>query len=259
MTASRTPDERGSRGARDWARFQEPHFRSNYDTVHERLKIGNGTRLLDVGCGSGGAALLASERGARVAGLDAAPDAIEVARERVPEGDFRVGDMGHLPWPDHAFDAVTSFNAFQFARNPTATLAEAARVLAPGGKVGMVIWAPREVSQQAGIMEAIGALAPPQPPDAPGPFALSSIGVAESVLAAAGLRLVESGEVPIVAVYPDAEAACRALMRGSAGIRAVQHCGEARVRQVILEVLAPFQVETGGYRIENRFRYLIAV
>ena len=259
MTTGQTPGEGGSSGARDWAQFQEPHFRPFYDRVHERLGIGNGTRLLDVGCGTGGAALLAAERGAQVAGLDAAPDSVEVARERVPGGDFRVGDMEHLPWPNHAFDAVTSFNAFQFARNPTATLAEAARVLAPGGKVGMVIWAPREVNQQAGIMETIGALAPPQPPDAPGPFALSSLGVAESVLASAGLRLVERGEVPVVVEYPDAEAACRALMRGSAGIRAVQHSGEARVRQVILDALAPFRVAAGGFRTENHFRYLIAV
>src|SRR5690348_12791553 len=97
MTTGQSLGEPGNSGARNWARVQEPHFRPFYDAVHERLGIGNGTRLLDVGCGPGGAALLAAERGARVAGLDVAADAVEVASERVPAGDFRVGDMESLP------------------------------------------------------------------------------------------------------------------------------------------------------------------
>lgn len=248
----------GRDGARAWATFQEPHARPLYDTVHERLGIGPGTRLLDVGCGPGGAALLAAQRGARVAGLDAAPAMIEVARERVPEGDFRVGDMERLPWPDGSFDAVSGFNSFQFAGNPVAALAEAHRVLAPGGKLGLVIWAPRDQSQQPRIMAAISVLAPPQPPEAPGPFALSARGRVEAVLEAAGLQTMERGEAPIVVAYPDAEAACRAMMAGSGGVRAVQHSGEDRVRQAILEALEEFRVETGGYRLENRFRFVIA-
>jgi SAM-dependent methyltransferase len=70
--------------------------------------------LLDVGCGTGGAAFLAAGHGARVAGLDASLDSVEVARERVPTGDFRVGDMESLPWPDGSFDVVTGSNSFQF-------------------------------------------------------------------------------------------------------------------------------------------------
>jgi SAM-dependent methyltransferase len=186
------------------------------------------------------------------------PDRIEVAHERVPDGDFQVGDMESLPWPDGSFDAVTGFNSFQFARDPVAALTEARRVLAPDGKLGMVIWAPREESQQSRVMAAINALAPPQPPGAPGPFALSPPGVAESVLEAAGLRLMDRGEVPVVVDYLDAEAACRVMMAGSGGVRAIEHVGEERVRQVILGALEEFRVGTGGYRFENRFRFLIA-
>lgn len=193
-----------------------------------------------------------------MAGLDASPDSIEVARERVPSGDFRVGDVETLPWPDGSFDAITGFNAFQFALNPTAALAEARRALAPSGKLRMVIWALREESQQSGIMAAINGPAPPLPPGSPGTFAQSAPGVAESVLQAAGLRLLDRGEVPIVVGYPDAEAACRVMMAGSAGLRAIEHVGEERVRQVILERLEQFKVGTGGYRFKNRFRFLIA-
>jgi len=251
-------DDARSGGAEDWARFQEPHFRPFYDAVHTRLHITNGTRLLDVGCGTGGAALLATHRGAQVAGLDASAPFIALASARVPQGDFRVGDMEQLPWPAGAFDAVTGFNVFQFAQHPTTALAEACRVLARGGRLGLVIWAPPEQSQQATIMDAMSSLAPARPPDAPGPFALSALGMAETALQAAGLRLVDRGESPIVVEYPYAEAACRAMLQGSAGRRAVQHSGEDRVRAVLLDGLAAYRTEAGGYRLENRYRFLIA-
>lgn len=256
--SSEAGDDARSGGADDWARFQEPHFQPFYDAVHTRLHIMYGTRLLDVGCGAGGAALLATQRGAQVAGLDASAPSIALASARVPQGDFRVGDMEQLPWPAGTFDAVTGFNSFQFARHPATALAEARRVLARGGQVGLVIWAPPDQSQQATIIDAISSLAPSQPPDAPGPFALSAPGVAEATLQAAGLRLMDRGESPIVVEYPDAEAACRAILQGSAGRRAVQHSGEERVREVILKELAPYRTETGTYRLENRFRILIA-
>jgi SAM-dependent methyltransferase len=190
--------------------------------------------------------------------LDSSPAAVAVAGERIPEGDFRVGDMESLPWPDGSFGVVTGFNAFQFAGNHVAALGEAHRVLGRGGRLGIVVWAPPEQSQQPRIMAAISALAPPQPAAAPGPFALSEPGVLESALESAGVQPVESGEVPIVVDYPDGATACKAMMAGSAGVRAVQHSGEERVTQAILHALGPYRSGTGGYRMENRFRFVIA-
>jgi SAM-dependent methyltransferase len=258
MTTGQIHGELWSGGARVWAQYIEPNARPFYDVVHDRLGIGKGTRLLDVGCGPGGAAELAAARGAQVAGLDASLGSIEVARERVPEGDFRVGDMESLPWPAGSFDAVTGFNSFPFAGNPATALAEARRVLEPDGKLGMVIWAPREESQQASIMAAIAALAPPTPPDAPGPFALSAPDAAESVLQVVGLRIVDRGEVPAVFRYADAETACRAMMASGGTVRAIRHSGEERVRQALLMALQPFCTEPGECHIQNRFRFLMA-
>jgi SAM-dependent methyltransferase len=238
--------------------FVEPHYQSLYNTVHDRVGIGEGTRLLDVGCGPGGAAVLAAGRGARVAGLDAAPDSVEVARERLPEGDFQVGDMESPPWPDNSFDAVTGFNSFPFAGNPVTALKQARRVLTPHGKLGIAIFSRPAESQQTRIMAAIAALAPPRSPKGPSPFALSSPGLLASVLEAAGLQCVSRGEFPVVLHYPTAETACRAFMAGGGGARAVQHSGEEHVRQAILQALEEFRMETGEYRIENRFQFVIA-
>jgi SAM-dependent methyltransferase len=258
MTGGEASGELWSRGVRDWVSFVEPHYQSLYNTVHDLVGIGKGTRLLDVGCGPGGAAVLAAARGARVTGLDAAPDSVEMAHERLPEGDFRIGDMESLPWPDDSFDAVTGFNSFPFAANPVAALKEARRVLAPRGKLGIVIFSRPEESQQTRIMAAIAALTPPQSPKGPSPFALSSPGLLASVLEEAGLKCVDRAEVPIALRYATAETACRAFMAGGGGARAVQHSGEERVQQAIRQALEGFRVERGEYRIENRFQFVIA-
>ena len=119
--------------ARDWAEVQEGQFGAGYDDVLARAGVGPGTRLLDAGCGAGMAAQRAAGLGATVAGIDAAALLLDIARECSPAGDFRVGDLEDLPFPDHAFDVVTGFNAFQFAGNPVRALTEARRVTKPGG------------------------------------------------------------------------------------------------------------------------------
>ncbi|MGB3316617.1 MAG: class I SAM-dependent methyltransferase, partial [Albidovulum sp.] len=98
--------------ARDWAEVQEGQFAAAYHAVLAQAGVTTGTRHLDAGCGAGMAAALAASLGAKVAGLDAAEEMLEIARERVPAGDFRQGDLEALPWDDNSFDLVTGFNAF---------------------------------------------------------------------------------------------------------------------------------------------------
>ena len=96
--------------ATDWAYLWEPYARSANQAVFDQLAVADGTRLLDIACGSGFAAHLASERGAAVSGIDASEALVAIARARTPEGDLRVGDMFALPFPDASFDTATSFN-----------------------------------------------------------------------------------------------------------------------------------------------------
>jgi hypothetical protein len=58
--------------------------------------------------------------------------------------------------------------------------------------------------------------------------------------------------------FPDADMACKAFLAGGGSARAIQHSGEERVRRAMRDVLKGFRVETGEYRIENRFRFVIA-
>ena len=99
-----------------------------YEHVLERAEIGPRTRVLDCGCGAGRFARMAADRGASVAGIDASEELIEIAAERAPEGDFRVGDIEALPWKDDSFDVATGLSSFQFADDKVRALTEAARV-----------------------------------------------------------------------------------------------------------------------------------
>jgi len=111
-----------------------------------RLGITPGTRLLDVGCGSGQLALMAARAGAEVTGCDIAPNWIERARFRAAtEGlhiNFEEGDAESLPYGDAQFDTVISFVGAMFAPRPELVAAELKRVCRPGGIIAMANWTP---------------------------------------------------------------------------------------------------------------------
>jgi ubiquinone/menaquinone biosynthesis C-methylase UbiE len=114
--------------ARNWADLMEKMSLPIYHVVLDKTNVSRGTRLLDVGSGTGMAAQLAAKLGAEISGLDASEAGLVIARERVPTGDFRCGEMEELPYADASFDVVTGFNSLQFADDPLHALREARRV-----------------------------------------------------------------------------------------------------------------------------------
>ena len=113
---------------RAWADLAEAHNQPLFEAVLDAAGVGPGTRVLDVGCGSGLTLVLAAQRGATPSGLDISPGLLGIARERLPAAELCEGDMESLPHRDAAFDAVVGVNAFQFAGDPRRALREAARV-----------------------------------------------------------------------------------------------------------------------------------
>lgn len=243
--------------ARDWAQVQEGVAIPLFTEVLRVTGTGAGTSVLDVGCGSGIFCGLAAAGGARAAGLDASAALIEIARERVPGGDFRVGEMESLPYPDDAFDLVTGFSAFQFAADPVAAVREAARV-ARAGRVVVAVFGPREANESDAYLAALGGLLPAPPPGAPGPYALSGDGALESLASRAGLVATALGSVSCPWIYPDQATALRGLLSSGPAIRAAQLAGETAVRDAVLTAIAPFRGPDGGYRLSNTFRYMVA-
>ncbi len=103
-------------------------------------------RVLDVGCGTGVAAITAARRGAHATGLDLTPQLLERARENGRIAGVTVewheGDAEDLPFEDAAFDVVLSQFGHMFAPRPEVAIAEMLRVLEPGGTIAFSTWPP---------------------------------------------------------------------------------------------------------------------
>ena len=103
--------------------------------------VAAGTRVLDLACGPGIVTAAAADRGAEAAGLDFSPAMLALARAANPSLHFHEGDAEALPFADGAFDAVVSNFGIHHIPRPERALAEAFRVLRPGGTLAFTTWA----------------------------------------------------------------------------------------------------------------------
>lgn len=109
-------------------------------TIERLLADTDGPRLLDVGCGTGELAARAVRAGRTVTAVDAEPDMVAAARDRVDE--VVVAALPSLPFDDASHDAVVANFVINHVPDPRAAVAELARLVVPGGQVAMTIWPP---------------------------------------------------------------------------------------------------------------------
>lgn len=246
--------------ARDWAEVQEPGWRQVYEHVFSRLGVRQGTRLLDVGCGAGGALQVARSLGADACGIDAAANLVGIARARLPDVRIEVGEMESLPFEAAAFDLVTGFNSFQFAGDVVRALREARRVCKPGGFVALLFWGRKdECDVLDTLVPAVLSLLPPAPPPAtPARPPLSDPGVVDALLREAQLVLTFNGEVDCRLTYPDKITAFRALASSAPFVRAERHAGSQVLETTVMALLDRFTAADGLVLLNNRMRYSVA-
>jgi SAM-dependent methyltransferase len=236
--------------ARDWAETWEgPGGWGDpvYQHVLERANIGSRSRVLDCGCGAGRFAQMAADRGAMVAGVDAAEQLIAIAAQRTPNGDFRTGDLEALPWPEDAFDVVTGFSAFQFADNQIHALNEARRV--SRDLVAVVIPTRVPESGIAAVFKPLFPLFPPQALESMkdnGMFALSEPGRLDDLLAAAALAVQNDDEIECPAGFDDTDTAARAFIGAGPMQLAIRRSGEQTIAGALRDALTPFAEPTAG-------------
>ena len=246
-------------GARstDWAYLFETYARPANELVFDRMSVGSGVRLLDIACGSGLAAQSASRRAAVVSGLDASEALVDIARARTPHGDFRVGDMFALPFPDASFDVATSFNGIW--KGCDAALHEARRVLTPAGKLGLTFWGNLEHLGLLPYFSKVIELSPPS-------HGAASVqqgdtgraGVAEAMLASAGFSPTDTGTVTVVNEWPDVDIAVRALAAAGPSVPAIDAVGLDKFCDALREVIEPLQVDGIGVRVSSELGWITA-
>jgi SAM-dependent methyltransferase len=245
----------GERAA-DWAYLMEPYARRANDALFDQAGVGPGTRLLDIACGSGYAAWVAAGRGARVCGLDASEALIAIAKERTPEAEFRVGDMFGLPFADGQFDVATSFNGIW--KGCEDALREARRVVRPGGLVGFTFWgAPKRLGLMP-YFATLVQLSPPSHVDATfNQGDTGRPGVAEQMLADAGLEFADRGATQVVNEWPDLDLALRAIAAAGPSWPALNEVGYERFTDAMREAIRPLYTEGLGVRIISEFGWIL--
>jgi SAM-dependent methyltransferase len=183
--------------------------------------VGPGSRVLDVAAGAGGQTLAAARRGAAVLATDISPAilgyaAAEARRAGLSSVATRTLDGERLDVEPGAFDAVVSRLGLMYFPDKPGSLAEQRRALAPGGRVGAIVFAEPErnafFSVPVGIIRTRAGL-PPAASGLPGPFSATNIG---DLLAEAGFEQVDVRRLPAPLRLGSA-AECARLERESFG------------------------------------------
>ncbi len=259
MGTAKTQGDLWSVAASDWALFQEPMHDPLFEAMLNVANVGKFTNLLDAGCGGGSASMLASERGAQVSGLDAAEGLIKVARERVPEGDFRVGDIQELPYADNQFDAVIAPNSLQYAEDTVTALRELRRVCKANGRVVIGLFAEAEKVEFRHIFKAMAGTLP-ESPKGGGPFALSAHGILETLVEEAGLNVIDVNHVDCPFEYPDFETFWRGNVAAGPSQSIIRVVGADKLKSALQRAVEPYLTTKGPIEIgPNYFKYIVAI
>jgi SAM-dependent methyltransferase len=204
--------------------------------------VGKGTRLLDVASGPGYVAGAAVELGASVIGVDFAPEMVALATRRYPAIEFVEGDAESLSFPDRSFDAVAiNFGVLHLER-PDVALAEARRVLKPGGRCAFTVWATPDISVGFGIvLNAIEKHGRTDVglPEGPPFFRFSDAAESMRTMSAVGFVHPVVQRVPLMWRLKSGEALYDAFLQGAvrtaALLRAQAPEATARIRRRIVE------------------------
>ena len=241
-----------------WADIQETLHQPLWKAMMNSVELDSGLSFLDVGCGAGGASILAANKGAIVTGIDAADGLLSFAKERVPSGNFLVADIENLPFDENSFDIVFASNSIQYSENRLEALRELIRVCKPKGRiVAGLFGSPDQVDYRA----VFGALrsAMPNPLKGGGPFELSMPGILEGLFEEANLTNIETGEANCPFEYQDFDVFWYANVSAGPIQGMLNVVSENKLKLVVKDALNDFLLEDGRILIPNNiFKYVSA-
>jgi SAM-dependent methyltransferase len=214
----------------------------------EAAGVTSGTRVLDVATGPGGVAAAAAALGASPVGIDFSPQMVALAREQHPSLVFEEGDAESLEFADARFDAVTiNFGVLHLARPDTA-LAEACRVLVPGGRCVFTVWANPQISMGFGIVlsaiERFGRMDVPLP-EGPPFFRFSDADESSRSMRAIGFTDVHVEQLPLVWRLASAGALFDAFANGAVRTAALLR---AQTEDALVDIHTAIVEEAAAYR-----------
>lgn len=123
--------------AEQYDRARPDYPREIFDDLAELAELGPGSRVLEIGPGTGKATAELARRGYAVTGVELSPELAEIAARNVPDAEIVVGDFETWQPDEAGFDAVVAFTAFHWIA-PELRYAKPARLLRPGGALAVI-------------------------------------------------------------------------------------------------------------------------
>lgn len=198
-----------NRQAEHYDSFAGQMTRQAVDALLKAADVKPGAKLLDIATGPGYVAAEAARRGVDALGVDISEEMAAEARQRFPGIQVEIGDAESLRFAEASFDCVVcAFGMLHFPR-PGRTVAEAHRILRPGGRYAFTVWCGAAKARVlALIAEAVQRHADPSValPAGPGLFMLSDPWASTALMDAAAFTDIRTEEVPsfFAAASPDA-------------------------------------------------------
>jgi SAM-dependent methyltransferase len=216
-----------------------------------------GDTVLELAAGAGDTGFAASAGAGRLICTDFSPAMLDVARLRagdlgVRNVEFRVMDAEHLELDTSSVDAVLCRFGYMLMADPAAALSETRRVLRPGGRLALAVWAAPErnpfFALVASVLAKGGHVAPP-PAGAPNPFGMADPGRTRAMLEGAGFTAVTLDEIPVRFPFRDVDDYL-GFMSDTAGPLAValqrlSGPGRGEIAGTVGDALGAFAVDDG--------------
>jgi ubiquinone/menaquinone biosynthesis C-methylase UbiE len=233
-------------------------------------KVDAGSRVLDVGAGTGDSTLVAAQRvgpNGRVLATDISASVLEIAAESARHAglsnvDTLVVDTQRLDLETDAFDAAVSRNCLMLIPDYHQALTQIRRVLKPGGRFAALVFSTPDrcphISIPHAIVFRVGRLTSPAP-ERFGEFRLSAPGMLEDAYRTAGFREVSVHTVPIRRRFPSLAEAMQHV-RGPLPLRELMvRLSDAEQAQAWAEIERAFGQFVGPNGFEATYEQLIGV
>jgi SAM-dependent methyltransferase len=241
------------------------------DWIIDALAPKEGQRVLELAGGPGTLSVMAARAvgpSGRLLYSDFSEQMVNVARGRLSgEGldwvECRVIDAEAMDLPDASFDAVACRMGYMLMAEPAVALRETARVLAPGGKVALAVWADPGSNPWAAVpMQSVARRLslPPPPPEAPSLWSLSDETRLRADMEDAGFGSVEIAKLDDVVEFDSPEQWIEMTRRLAGPLRSLwanlDEPGRGAVEDVIREAAVPY--EQADHRVSMPERIIVA-
>lgn len=236
------------------ARFVPAIFAEWAPHILDAAGVGEGTRLLDVACGTGIVARTATGRvgaAGSVVGVDLNHAMLTVARRHGPQIDWRQGDAGDLPVEDGAFDAVTCQMAMMFFPDRWQAFAEMRRAVTAEGRVAVVVPAAVDVQPAYRVfMDVVTRHAGPDGASLVGTYwSCGDLAELCAVAQSAGLEVTERRTRTGTASFASARDFVATEVEGSPLMERIDASVYGRISDEVADRLARYESADGAFEV----------